>query len=220
MFSVGASPFNSKDRQLYGGWTADQAQGNLWGLYKANSMQARYGPPGPATDAAKLWMKNWRKASKENPRATRAALRASAGDWLKQRKRKPLSAEQKHAILADWNSIPFVISPESAYNVGLVSGATYPSWRRLMLHPELTYPYDEPDPAMQGRESRTSAQILGTPDAYYNDYNEYRQALRDRLREMRARRGAAARPPDDFFMMINQAMPDSDRHGALAKFEF
>lgn len=219
MFSVGAKPFNSEARQLYGGWTADQAGNNLWGLYKANSMQARYGPPGPATDAAKLWMKNWRKASRENPRGTRAALRASAGDWLKQRKRKPLSAAQKNAILADWNSIPFVITPESAYNVSLVSGATYPSWRRLMLHPELTFPYDEPDPVMQGREARSSAEILAVPDAFYNNYDEYRQALRDRLDAMRANRAAAARPPDDFFMMINQAMPDRDRRGNLAKFE-
>lgn len=219
MFSVGARPFNSGARQLYGGWTAAQAGNNLWGLYKAHSMQARYGAPGPATDAAKAWMKNWRKAAKENPRGTRAALRSAAGNWLKQRKRKPLSAEQKAAILQDWNDIPYVISPENAYEVSLVSGATYPAWGRLMVNPELTYPMIKGDEDVLGMWGKNTKEVFEEdPDAYFNTYEDYVQSLRERLAAMRANR-KGERPSADILRMINQAMPTKDRHGALMKFE-
>lgn len=219
MFSVGASPFNSRARQLYGGWTQDQARGNLWGMYKANSMQARYGAPGKATDDAKAWMKEWRQAAKLNPKGTRAALRSAAGDWLKQRKRKPLSAEQKKAILDYWNAIPYEITPENAYSVSLASGATYPAWTRLMLNPELTYPMVEPDEDDMTRLAANNADILSTPDAYYADYAEYVDALRERLKEMRQKRGAR-NISANLARMINAVMPAQDKRGrAFTKFE-
>lgn len=219
MFSVGATPFNSRARQIYGGWTVAQAGDNLWGLYKANSMRARYGPPGAATDAAKEWMKNWRRASKRNPAGTRAALRAAAGDWLKQRKRRPLTDEQKAEILAGWEAVPFELSPENAFNVSLYSGATYPDWRRLMISPELSYPKVVPDMADADRLGKNTGEILATPDAYYANYDEYVQALRERLAAARAARGQA---PIDAALLrgINAMMPDRDRRGrALVKFE-
>lgn len=223
MFSVGATPFNSRARQIYGGWTAAQAGDNLWGLYKANSMQARYGPtegPGAAaTEAAKEWMKNWRRASKRNPAGTRAALRAAAGDWLRQRKRRPLSPEQKAAILASWNEIPFQANPENAYNVSLYSGATYPSWTRLMISPELTYPQVVADMGDQERLGQNTGEVLATDGAYFANYDEYVQALRERLAAARARRGQAAINAD-LLRGINAMMPDRDRRGrALVKFE-
>ena len=223
MFSVGATPFNSKARQLYGGWTAAMAGDNLWGLYKANSMRARYGPTegdGAAeTAAAKEWMKNWRRASKRNPAGTRAALRASAGDWLRQRKRRPLTPEQKAAILAGWEAIPFAANPENAFNVSLYSGATYPSWTRLMVSPELTYPQVNPDMADVDRLGQNTGEVLATPQAYYANYDDYVQALRERLAAARAARG---QHPIDAALLrgINAMMPDRDRRGrALVKFE-
>lgn len=219
MFSVGATPFNSRARQIYGGWTAAEAGDNLWAQYKANSMQARYGPAGAATDAAKEWMKNWRRASKRNPAGTRAALRAAAGDWLKQRKRRPLTAEQKAAILAGWNAVPFELSPENAFNVSLYSGATYPSWTRLMVSPELTYPQVVPDMADADRLGQNTGEVLAVPNAYFANYEEYVQALRDRLAAARAARGQ--QPIDrNLLRSINAMMPDVDRRGrALVKFE-
>lgn len=223
MFSVGATPFNSNARQIYGGWTAAQAGDNLWGLYKANSMQARYGPttgPGAAaTAAAKEWMKNWRRASKRNPAGTRAALRAAAGDWLRQRKRRPLSPEQKAEILAGWDAIPFEVNPENAYNVSLYSGATYPSWARLITSPELTYPKVVPDMRVQEDLGQNTGEVLATDGAYFADYDAYRQALRDRLAAARAARGQA--PINNAMLRaINAMMPDRDRRGrALVKFE-
>lgn len=217
MFSVGASPYNSQARQLYGGWTVGQAGNSLWGQYKANSMQARYGAPGAATTAAKAWMKDWRRASKLNPAATRAALRASAGDWMKQRKRRPLSAEQKAQILAGWEAVPFELSPANAYNASLYSGATYPAWTRLMASPELTYPMVEPDMADAERLGKNTGEILATPDAYYADYAEYVQALKDRLAAIRPQ---AAPISAALLRSINALAPAKDRRGRnIAKFE-
>ena len=60
---------------------------------------------------------------------------------------------------------------------------------------------------------------LNFKDAYYADYDEYVDALRERLKQMRQNRGqrnisaALAR-------MINAAMPAKDRRGAaFTKFE-
>lgn len=219
MFSVGATPFNSKARQLYGGWTIAGAGDNLWAQYKANSMQARYGPPGAVTEAAKEWMKNWRRASRQNPAGTRAALRAAAGDWLKQRKRRPLTPDQKARILAGWEAVDYNLTPENAYNVSLYTGATYPDWRRLMISPELSYPEVIADMADQDRLGKNTGEILATPDAYYENYDDYVQALRERLAAARAARGQ--QPINrDLRRAINALMPDRDRRGrALVKFE-
>ena len=59
MFSVGARPFNSRSRQLYGGWTLAQAGNNMWGKKKFYEMAAKYAPdPEDRADARTHEKKN------------------------------------------------------------------------------------------------------------------------------------------------------------------
>ena len=57
MFSVGASPYNSADSQLYGGWNVDQAGDNIWAKKQAYLMTSRFSPSETARKQANKWLK-------------------------------------------------------------------------------------------------------------------------------------------------------------------
>lgn len=150
MFSVAARPFNSKARQLYGGWTPEEAAGNLWGMRKAYDMIAKYGTDPGEVQEAKSWLKAYRKARKDNPVLIRQAMNATrklAG--LGRYYPKPLTKAQKDAILQYWQSIPFSDkSPLASYRRALVSKAPYPPYGYLIANPHFARPEQDLDPAI------------------------------------------------------------------------
>lgn len=178
MFTTGARPFNSSARQLYGGWTPDEAQatGNLWALRKAYAMRAKYSTDKAEALAARQWMRAYNKTRKEHPTAIRVAMTAGrkmAG--LGRYMMKPLSKQQKDAILNYWEAIPLNDrSALAAYKRKLVSNAPYPPYGFLIANPLFSNP--EQDVSNVLAEAQSADQIQADPFSFFPD-KETRRAF-------------------------------------------
>ena len=151
MFSVGATPFNSRDRQIYGGWTPEQAGDNLYALRKAYEMRAKYSTDPNIAVAAKNWMRSYRRLQKSMPGVMRAALNRSRKALGFQKYRiKPMTPEQKQAILDAWELVDINDkTPEGSYKRKLFS-STYPPYGFMIQYPDLQRPRQDIDPAITG----------------------------------------------------------------------
>ena len=73
MFSVGAEPFNSRDRQLYGGWTLSDTNGiqnpvaKMWAQKKYLEMLSKYGPSPGHRRVGTAGLYHYRQIAKANP---------------------------------------------------------------------------------------------------------------------------------------------------------
>lgn len=169
MFSVGARPFNSTRRQLYGGWTAGAAMNNLWALRAWNEMSAKYNP-----DAAeKLRSKEWLKAYRLLPKDYRKGVSASGRPYWNKAIKPRLSDEAKAAIWHAWEAIPLTTDDGLAqYRSNLFRRAPYPPIRVLNTYPYVTAP--------------RSMKIEGMADLGDGDYVGMYRTMRDMMNESRA----------------------------------
>lgn len=179
MFSVTARPFNSKARQLYGGWTVSEAQNarNLWALRKAMSMESKYGSNPQDLLAARRWLRDYKATYKSNPVGMRLAMnRARRALGFEPVRKRPLPKAQKDAILAYWRSIPLNDKSQLAsLKRNLISKVPYPPYGYLIQHPHFAYPFQELDPAVMN--FAVSADQMSVDPDWYFDTKEARKAF-------------------------------------------
>ena len=179
MFSVTARPFNSKARQLYGGWTVAEAQNarNLWALRKAMTMESKYGSNPQDLLAARRWLRDYKATYKSNPVGMRLAMnRARRALGFEPVRKRPLPKTQKDAILAYWRSIPLNDKSQLAsLRRNLISKAPYPPYGYLIQHPHFAYPFQELDP--QVMDFAVNANQMITEPEWYFDTKEARKAF-------------------------------------------
>lgn len=81
MFSVGATPYNSRSRQLYGGWTLEDASAaqspamRAWAKKKYYEMAAKFGPTPGARRAAKAYHTMYTDEINANPALSRQVMK-------------------------------------------------------------------------------------------------------------------------------------------------
>lgn len=143
MFSVGASPFNSRSRQLYGGWTLAEAGDNLWGQKQFYTMSAKYNPSASERKAAKEWLKAYRAAVKNNP-ARKKAVRIAGKPYWVDAIMPALSETQKTAIWNRWRRVPFNTDKINQIDSRMLRRAPYPNFIYMNTEPNLGVPYVPP----------------------------------------------------------------------------
>lgn len=137
MFSVGASPFNSRSRQLYGGWTLDEAGRDPWAMRQWYLMSSKYNPDENERKTARAWLRAYR----ELPLGTRKAFTKEGRKYWNLAIKPGLSAEQKQAIWDLWQATPLSDSnPTTQFVSSLLRHAPFPSTRSLNMYPNLTAP--------------------------------------------------------------------------------
>lgn len=124
MFSVGASPYNSADSQLYGGWNVEQAGDNIWGKKQAYLMTSRFSPSESARKAANKWLKMYRVAAQDP--AFRARVREEGKPYWSSAIMPKMTDAQKRAIYAAWLATDFDQTPRSQIRSRLIRKAPYP----------------------------------------------------------------------------------------------
>lgn len=142
MFSVGASPFNSRSRQLYGGWALDGEGGagaNVWGQKQYYTMSARYNPDADERRAAREWLKAYREAVKNNPARKRAVRRQGKPYWV-DAILPAMSPEQKAGIWRAWLATPFSDRKSDQITSRMLRKAPYPNARLMNTYPLLGVP--------------------------------------------------------------------------------
>lgn len=126
MFSVKAAPFNSRARQLYGGWTLAQAGGNPWLEKVYHEMAGKYAP-----DAIKRQSRQWLRQHKANVRANPALrdqiYRAGLPYW-RDAIRPPLVQQAKDAIWNEFlNNTPVPNTRDLRIKTAFLRHAPYPN---------------------------------------------------------------------------------------------
>lgn len=139
MFSVGASPFNSRSRQLYGGWALNDAGDNVWGKKQFYTMSARYNPNGDERRAAREWLKAYKEAVRGNAARKRAVRRQGKPYWV-DAILPAMSPQQKQAIWQAWLQTPFSTSKPNQIMSRMVRKAPYPNARMMNTYQLLGVP--------------------------------------------------------------------------------
>lgn len=180
MFTTGASPFNSKARQLYGGWTIGEAQAanNIWALRKAAAMEAKYGSDPQQVLEARRWLRNYNETRKANPSGMRLAMnRARRALGLGVVRKAPLSPAQKKAILEYWRGIKLSDkSPAASLRRKYISGVPYPPLGYLVENPLFQFPIQD----VEGLDdSKLTVNELMTDPAWREDFFPTAAARKD-----------------------------------------
>lgn len=120
MFSVSASPFNSKSRQLYGGWTPQEARAanRPYEEKVAYEIISKYAPDGSAEKMnAKRWLKMYKMLARVTPewrRGMRERSRAYALGKI------PMQDAQKAYVLREFlNGTPISDIPDKSTRVAI-----------------------------------------------------------------------------------------------------
>lgn len=130
MFSVGASPFNSRSRQLYGGWALDGAGNNLWGKKQFYTMSARYNPSEAERQRARDWLKAYREVVRNNP-ARKAAIRREGKPYWVDAILPAMTPAQKASIWQSWLQVPFTTNKDSQIASRMARKAPFPNARMM-----------------------------------------------------------------------------------------
>lgn len=141
MFSVGASPFNSPSRQIYGGWTlgaANQAN-NLWAKKEYYRMTSKYAPDPDARKDANKWLKMYRAAIKINPELKKNVRRQGIGYWDKAIY-PPLTDAQKRLLYRQFLDIPLSEDVNAQILSRLYRKGPYPNYTIMNRLPVLGVP--------------------------------------------------------------------------------
>lgn len=140
MFSVQASPFNSSERQLYGGWTQDQST-DLWSRLAWHRVSAKFNPDAEQRKKSAAYIRDWAAYFKKLSKAQQKELRVSQFQkYRRMFKREPLTRQQRTGI---WNLFERTPVPTNAQQYGryrAIYGATYPPPGLLNQYPDLFYP--------------------------------------------------------------------------------
>lgn len=171
MFSVGAKPFNSQARQLYGGWTAAQARDNLWARKTWHEMSAKYNPNVLERERSRDWMKAYRAL----PPAYRKTISQQGRPYWNKAVKPRLTDEAKASIFQAFEAVPLSDTNGLAqYRANLFRRAPYPPIAVLNTYPYATAPM--------------SAKVEGMADLTDDDYNGMYTTMRDMLAASRAAR--------------------------------
>lgn len=155
MFSVGASPFNSRSRQLYGGWALNDAGDNVWGQKQYYTMSARYNPNGDERRAAREWLKAYKEAVKDNPARKRAVRRLGKPYWV-DAILPGMSAAQKQGIWNAWLQTPFSTTKANQIMSRLLRKAPYPNARMMNTYSLVGVP---PTPKIEGVQDYSATEV-------------------------------------------------------------
>lgn len=178
MFSVGASPYNSGPRQLYGGWTLAQAGRDPWAMRQWYLMSSKYNPDEQARKDARAWL----RAYKELPLGTRKAFTKEGRKYWNLAIKPGLSAEQKAAIWDMWQAAPLSDSnPREQFMSMLLRHAPFPSTRSLNMYGNLTAPLSVKTDAIRDLDDESWP-------SQYRSFDDMWQAARRTGRERRAAR--------------------------------
>lgn len=163
MFSVGASPFNSQARQIYGGWTLPQAGRNAWAQRQWHTMSSKYNPNPIARENSR----NWLKAYNLLPKAVRKEFSSAGRPYWNKAIKVALTPEQKQQIFQEFEAIP--LSEDDAwaqFRSNIIRNAPYPSIQALSTWPYITAPASakvenlpDMDAATAALQSRTMADM-------------------------------------------------------------
>ena len=152
MFSVSASPFNSPSRQLYGGWTLGNGDGqagtNVWAKKTYYEMARKYGPKEEAEKARK-WLAWWRAASKED-KSLRKRLRIAGKPFWRDAIRPALTAEQKAYIWDQFTQMPLSDNVLAQRQSAFWRHAPYPNYLMMNKYAEVGVPYIERSEKIRG----------------------------------------------------------------------
>lgn len=175
MFSVGASPFNSRARQLYGGWTKAEAEAanSPWAERTWHSMSAKYNPSLLEREASKAWLKGYAELPKD---LRRYYAREGRKYWNKAIK-PALTDAQRAEIFNAFEGVG--LSDTDAYlqwKANTLRNAPYPAINVLSTYPYLTAP--------------RSVKVEGMADLVRGTYGPYARTVADMWTAARANRRA------------------------------
>lgn len=171
MFSVGASPFNSQPRQLYGGWTAAQARNSLWARKTWHEMSAKYNPNVLERERSRDWLKAFRTL----PAGYRKDVTRQGRPYWNKAVKPRLTDEAKASIFHAFEAVPLSDTDGLAqYRANLFRRAPYPPIAVLNTYPYATAPM--------------SAKVQGMADLTDADYDGMYTTMRDMLAASRAAR--------------------------------
>lgn len=141
MFSVSAEPFNSRKRQLYGGWTLADAGNNIWAQKQFHEMARKYSTDEAERKAAGQFLSWWRKASKAD-KTLRKRLRAAGKPFWKDAISPPLTPAQKKWIWDNFKSnVPLSTQLLDQRKSAFFRHAPYPSWPTMNSYEMMGVPY-------------------------------------------------------------------------------
>lgn len=178
MFSVGASPFNSRSRQLYGGWTLQEAGNNPWALRQWHEMSAKYN----ASPGARRASREWLRAYRELPLATRKLVNSSGRPYWNKALKKALTDAQKAQIWAEWQTIP--LSADNGYEQwrsAMMRHAPYPSVAAISTYPYATAPASVKVEGYRDLTAADMANYIRTAQQLAADRRAARRTMRERI---------------------------------------
>lgn len=210
MFSVGASPFNSRGRQLYGGWTLEEAGNNPWALKQWHEMSAKYNASPTARKTSRLWLKTYRTL----PLATRKAVNSSGRRYWDKALKKALTDAQKAQIWQEWQSIPLSATDGfEQWRSSMMRHAPFPSVAAISTYPYTTAPASV---KIEGYDDLTAATI-GDYIRTAEDLKADRRAARAAMRNAAAAELQAMLQPQIEGMMAAPVAPGLRRAVAAAE---
>lgn len=201
MFSVGARPFNSRARQIYGGWTLNQAGDNLWAKKQYYEMAAKYNPNADARADARTWLRMYKERAKGD-KAYQKMVREAGKPYWDKAVMPALTDDQKAALWDSFEKMPLSTSPIWQVQSRLLRKAPHPNWKFMQAFPSYGVPLVAADDAPKTWEAYS-----GSFYAPFRDVNDL--GFNRRLAAARARRAkfAADFPAADVKEEYN---PDED----------
>lgn len=173
MFSVSASPFNSPSRQLYGGWTLGNEEGqagtNVWAKKTYYEMARKYGPKDEAEKARK-WLAWWRAASHKD-KELKKRLRLAGKPYWQDAIRPALTADQKAYIWDQFTQLPFSTNVLSQRQSAFLRHAPYPNYLMMNRWAELGVPYIAREDKIRGSKWKDELYFM---QRQAKDANQYR----------------------------------------------
>lgn len=198
MFSVSAEPFNSPRRQLYGGWTLQDAGNNIWAVKQFHEMARKYSADEAERKAAGQFLTWWRKASKADP-TLRKRLRAAGKDYWKDAISPPLTAAQKKWIWDNFkSSVPFTKDAVAQRKSAFFRHAPYPSYPTMNAYEMMGVPFVAQNPMAAGGDWDVNQPFM--PQMGWRTTAELEEAFKN------MRRGYGE-PSDEWLAQINAYLP-------------
>lgn len=139
MFSVGARPFNSRPRQIYGGWTLEGAGDNMWAKKQFYEMSAKYNPDAEARADARTWLRMYKERAKGNKAFQKMVREAGKPYWSKA-VMPALPKEQRDALWESFRTLPLSEAVPFQVTSKLLRSAPHPNWKFMQAFPNYGAP--------------------------------------------------------------------------------
>lgn len=145
MFSVGASPFNSPSRQIYGGWTLADAGDNLWAKKEYYRMTSKYSRDAQARKQANKWLKMYRAAIRTDPGLKKRTRDAGLPFWESAIYPK-MNDDQKARLYDAFINAPLSTDKNAQMWSRVLRKSPYPNYTILNRNPDLGVAWVQPTP--------------------------------------------------------------------------